>query len=362
MRPDDVAAVFSPQRLRLARYRAGLTVRELAERVGVTHAAISQYENGRNRPTGVACARLALATGVGVQYFASLARTPSDGAPDGAYFRSLRSTTRQHRSMAWAWAEAVLDVTAVLERHVRLPDPSLPDLAVTANADRTEMETAARELRRAWQVPPGPLGHVVRHLEAHGLVVARLPIVDAGIDAFSHAHGHRPVVVLGTGKDDAARSRFDAAHELAHLVCHPEADPGSSQEQQAHAFAAELLMPRQDIIGALPRRFDLGAYATLKHTWGVSIAALLYRARTLDVISEAAHRRAVVTLNQRYGRRNEPYPLPAAEAPALLAAAADLAAKAGHPLQWIADEAGLSLADTQAIVGTTDPRPELTLT
>lgn len=361
MRPDDVAAVFSPQRLRLARHRAGLTVRELAERVGVTHAAISQYETGRNRPTGVQCARLALATGVNVQYLASVARPPSDGGPDSTHFRSLRSTTRQHRAGAWAWAEAVLDVAAVLERHVRLPAAMLPDLAVAADADSAEMETAARELRRAWQIPSGPVGHVVRQLEAHGVVVARLPVADTGIDAFSHAQGHRPVVVLGTAKGDAARSRFDAAHELAHLVCHPEADPGGPQEQQAHAFAAEFLMPRQEILGVLPRRFDLGTYATLKHVWGVSIAALLYRARTLEVISDSAHRRAVVTLNRRYGRRDEPYPLPTTEGPTLLAAAADLAATGGHPLEQIAEGAGLSVADTRAIVGNPDPRPELTL-
>jgi Zn-dependent peptidase ImmA (M78 family) len=140
-------------------------------------------------------------------------------------------------------------------------------------------------------------------------------------------------------------------------VCHPDADPGGAQEQQAHAFAAELLMPRVHFARILPRRFDLGAYARLKQEWGVSIAALLYRARRLDVIGEAAYRRAVVIMNKQYGRQNEPYPLGRPELPALLSTACQVAEEAGAPKERIAAEACLSLADLEAIVGNPDPRP-----
>jgi Zn-dependent peptidase ImmA (M78 family) len=52
------------------------------------------------------------------------------------------------------------------------------------------------------------------------LVVIRLPLDTADVDAFSLPFHDRPVVVLGTDKNDRARSRFDAAHELGHLVAH----------------------------------------------------------------------------------------------------------------------------------------------
>jgi Zn-dependent peptidase ImmA (M78 family) len=198
-------------------------------------------------------------------------------------------------------------------------------------------------------------------MEANGILVARLEVAKRGIDAFSHAQGSRPVVILGSDKGDAARSRFDAAHELGHLVCHPDADPGGEQEQQAHAFAAELLMPRAHLERILPRRFDLGAYARLKQEWGVSIAALLYRARSLEVIGDAAYRRAVVIMNKRYGRRNEPYPLGRPELPALLATACQVAERAGVARERIAIEACLPLGDLDAIVGDPDPRPLVTV-
>lgn len=360
MRLEEVAAAFSGDRLRLARYRSGLTLRELADRVDVSPAAVSQYETGRIRPTPSTVARLALATGVPASFFAYGSRPLSAGGLDGTHFRSLRSTSRAGRSQAWAWSEIVLDVAEALERHVRLPAVEVPLVGVGPDASREEIEVAVAQLRRAWSLPEGPVGHLVRHMEAHGVLVARLEIANEGIDAFSHAQGSRPVVILGTDKADAARSRFDAGHELGHLVCHPEADPGGTQEQQAHAFAAELLMPRQHMTEILPRRFDLGAYARLKQDWGVSIRALLYRARTLAVISDAAYRRAVMLLNQRYGR-SEPYPLTAAELPRLLATAAEVAERSGVAAQQLADEAHLPVRDLQAVLGSADRKPLVTV-
>jgi Zn-dependent peptidase ImmA (M78 family)/DNA-binding XRE family transcriptional regulator len=361
MRAEEAAAAFSGERLRLARFRAGLTLREVAERVDVSHTAVSQYENDRNRPTPAVLARLAMATGVSAGFFAFGRRPISGGGLDGTHFRSLRSTTRQGRAQAWGWSELVLDVAEVLERYVRLPEPHVPLIAIGSEATEMELAEAASELRRAWELPDGPVGHLVRHLEANGILVARLEVANRGIDAFSHAQGTRPVVILGSDKGDAARSRFDAAHELGHLICHPDADPGGEQEQQAHAFAAELLMPRTHFVQILPRRFDLGTYARLKQEWGVSIAALLYRARTLGVIGDAAYRRAVMVMNKQYGRRSEPYPLKRPERPALLATASQMAKQMGINREQIASEACLPLEDLDAIVGDPDPRPLVTV-
>ncbi len=361
MRAEEAAAAFSGERLRLARFRAGLTLREVADRVDVSHTAISQYENDRNRPTPAVLARLAMATGVSAGFFAFGRRPISSGGLDGTHFRSLRSTTRQGRAQAWGWSELVLDIADVLERYVRLPEPLVPLIAIGPDASEKDLTGAANELRRAWDLPDGPVGNLVRHLEANGVLVARLEVANRGIDAFSHAQGTRPVVILGSDKGDAARSRFDAAHELGHLVCHPEADPGGEQEQQAHAFAAELLMPRTHLFRILPRRFDLGAYARLKQEWGVSIAALLFRARTLGVIGDAAYRRAVMIMNKQYGRTTEPYPLERPELPALLATACQMAQRAEISREQIASEACLPLEDLDAIVGDPDPRPLVTV-
>jgi Zn-dependent peptidase ImmA (M78 family)/transcriptional regulator with XRE-family HTH domain len=358
MAPNLDAVQFSGPRLRLARLRAGLTLRELGERTDLTHAAISQFENERSRPSGAVVAKLAIATGVPRRFLFFTQREVSASGQESTHFRSLRSTSKQARGQAWAQSELVLDLAAALDRHVHLPDVNLPALPITADATRRDIAAAADELRAAWSLEDGPVGHLVRHMESHGILVARLPVADRGIDAFSHYQSDRPVVVLGGSKGDAARSRFDAAHELGHLVGHPDADPGGAHEQQANSFAAELLMPEAMITEELPRRFDLHTYARLKHRWGVSIAALLYRAKTLAVISETSYRRSVITMSQRYGRVQEPFPLDDSEQPALLATAINMAA---DTLESIADEMGLPVDDARTIIGSYRPKPTVQL-
>ncbi|WP_425546172.1 helix-turn-helix domain-containing protein, partial [Arthrobacter koreensis] len=207
----EATAAFSGDRLRLARFRAGLTIKDLAERVGVTHSAISQYETGRTRPTSVTLSKLAMATGVTPGFFRFDRRPVSSGGLDGTHFRSLRSTTKTVRSTAWAWSELALDVSDVLERYVRFPPVDLPEKSLTSGEDIVE---AAGMLRDHWKLPEGPVGSLVRHMEAHGILVTRAPTAAEGVDAFSHFQGRRPIVVLGPQDKDAGRSRFDAAHEL----------------------------------------------------------------------------------------------------------------------------------------------------
>jgi Zn-dependent peptidase ImmA (M78 family) len=139
----------------------------------------------------------------------------------------------------------------------------------------------------------------------------------------------RPIVMLWSTKQDAARSRFDAAHELGHLVMHPDPEPGNkTMERQAHAFAASFLMPADQVRDELPTKAptkrDQGHLLGLKRTWGVSVAALYYRARELKTISPEAHRNAMIRLSDWGWRKSEPGDLGPYERPTLLRRGLDL--------------------------------------
>jgi Zn-dependent peptidase ImmA (M78 family)/transcriptional regulator with XRE-family HTH domain len=309
---------FQPSRLRLARLAQGLRTNELAARISVTPAAVSQYENGYARPTPTALARLGLALGVHPRFF------ETDGTvvaldQAGAHFRSLRAASQHERHRALAHAALCLELTTVLECRLRLPLRDVPSISTPLDAEPSSLDAAAAEVRRRWGLGEGPVGNLVRLLEAHGIVVTRLPLHASRVNAFSYDPGTRPVVVLTSDSNDRARARFDAAHELGHVVLHHDADPGDAVlEQQAHRFAAAFLLPSDAIRPELPGRFDLAALLAAKRRWGTSIAALLYRARTLGVMSDASYRRAVTAMSARYGRRQEPGDLGATEQPELL--------------------------------------------
>lgn len=316
------------RRLRLARETAGLRKKDLAERIEVSPASITQYEAGRTVPPAGTIARIALACGLPAEFFTTPAM-PRPRSTSKPFFRSLRSTRQWERDEAEARATLVWQVAHEIERRVNLPELELPDLYLSESDPPSETAGRAVELRKLWELPDGPVGNVARLLEAHGAVVARLSGHSERLDAFSQWMDGRPFVVLWKTKGDAARSRFDAAHELGHLVLHPDPEPGNKLlEAQAHAFAAHFLMPHEQILDELPRRAprkaDLPLLVETRERWGVSLAALYYHARDLNVISPEVHRRAMIRLSEMGHRTNEPGDLGLPEQPGLLRSALEL--------------------------------------
>lgn len=360
-RSEGTATDFDGDRLALARRLARQSRSALARTVGVTPAAITQFEKGPARPTSPVLAELALTLGVPRDFF-RYGRPVTPVPASSAHFRSLRATPALSRDQALAFAELVINVVEVIEQHIDLPRVVLPDLDVAEDPSPRQIAIAAAACRKALGLPEGPIGHVVRLLEAHGVLVLRLPIsIDRAVDAFSSYAAHRPLVFLSPVKDDKARSRFDAAHELGHLVLHHDVEPGDKLiEGQAHSFAAEFLMPADQVIDDLPRRVDWEQLHAAKRRWGTSLKALVYRAHALGVMSEMTYRRANRELqiagNPEAGSLGPP------ESPVLLEAAVRLLAENGVTLEQLSSAARLPQSQVEAVVAAgSDPRPTLVI-
>lgn len=359
-RLDAVAKAFDPERLRLARQLGKLTKTKVADDVGVSGSLITQYEkSGGTRPTPATIGKLALALGVDAEFFMKERPLPRPGE---AHFRSLRSSSKAERAQALAGAFLLWDMLEVFQQHLRLPDVAVPRIAVDEGSGRDEIEAAAAAVRQEWDLPEGPVGHVVRHLEQHGIIVTRLMFDTHRLDAFSVELDDRPFVILGDDKGDAARSRLDAAHELGHLVMHDEMEPGDGMvEHQAQQFGAAFLMPEDQIRPLLPSRFDLRELIDLKHQWGVSIAALLYRSRELGVMGDSTYRRAVTYMASRGYRTNEPAPIGKLEAPVLVERCWDALLKAGWTVEDLAGQLHQPRERVEQFLRTGDIRTRITV-
>jgi len=335
----------------------------------VSPAAIGQYEAGIIKPRLDYLDRLADALGVPVRYFAA-GRPRADLDAACAHFKSLRSMRLYERHQATAYTEDVWELSQALEGHVRLPDVDLPKRAADGRglARITSPVEAARLTRRAWHLWEEPVAHLVRLLESHGIVVATLPFNDSGrVDAFSTNKTPRPIVVLTADRDDVYRRRFCAAHELGHLLLHPEAAPGDrGHEREANSFASELLLPAHRMREILPRRLDLAKLIALQMVWGVSVEALLYRGRELGLYSDDAHRRGRVRLHylraQNAVAESEPVAAYTGEQPRLLRRAFDVAAETGLTLEALGATLAWAPARAATMLGIgTDVRPVLTM-
>ncbi len=353
--------LFDPTRLRIARQAAMLRKKDLAERVGVSAAAVSQYENGSSSPSPKIVASLALALGMPSSFFAG-DRALGEAPITTAHFRSLRSTSKQERDRAFAHALMTWELSTVIERYVRMPPVRLPThLGLPADAPLSAVERAAQAARAELDLGTGPVPHVVRLLESRGVICTRLPAQTRKVFAFSCDFPGRAVVVLSTERSHRAAGRFDAAHEFGHLLLHQDEDPGThAVESHANSFASEFLAPSSEIADLLPSRVDWKRLMELKEVWGISMQALLYRARSLKVMPEHTYRRAVTELNRRGWRTQEPGDDGHSENPVMLRRAIDLMAQEGETIEDLADESRLSI-ETIERIAPPDPRPGLDL-
>lgn len=356
----EVAPFFDGARLTMARQLAGLRKTDLATAVGKSPTAVAGWESGAKRPTASTVAQLALGLGVDPSFFAV---RPSDAAVrcTTPHFRSLRSTSQLARDQAHAYGQLAVEIAASLERHVEFPAADVPAFPVSPDdREGNGPEHAAELVRKEWNIEEGPAGHLVRLLENHGVLVVFSPPSSASVDAYSFDSHLRPVVVLNPIKQDYYRQRFDVAHELGHLVMHGDAEPGGRVvEDQAHRFAAELLMPAASIGSLLPTTMGGHAWrklAKLKEQWGVSLQALLYHARRLGELSDVSYRNAMSTLSSRGWRRNEPGLINVIEQPSLLRRAIELLGHEGIEEGQLIDQCTVP-SDLFRIITARAPKP-----
>jgi Zn-dependent peptidase ImmA (M78 family) len=282
-----------------------MTKKHLAEQIGKTPTAVAQYEKD-TRPSPATVAKLALALGQDVGFFMP---GPRRDGPVNPHFRSLRAATQSERFQAIAFAKIQADRFAVLEREFDFPEVDIPEFPVdgTDPSPDPSPEEAACYVREAWSLGEGPIRHTIRLCENHGILVVFNKEQPESIDAHSFHTDDRPIIVLSPSRDDYYRLRFDVAHELGHLVMHADAPSGGRiVEQQAHRFASEFLAPSAQVRPELPARANWTRLVQLKEHWGMSMAALLYQARYLGVMSDVTYRNAMIRMGTEGWRRAEP--------------------------------------------------------
>lgn len=353
--PAHLGKSFLGERLRMARELKPMSQAALAAGI-VSPAAVSQYERGVAVPSRQVLRKFADRLKVDVDF---LLVGDDTGFDVPAYFRSLRSAPAAELKRARHNVQLVHQVARELEEEVRLPPLNVPRLPVASNDADDAPEEVAEEVRKGWGLRLGPVDNVVRWLERKGIVVARLASGHEKIDAFSVPFDDRPVVMMSAAKGKRDRSRFDVSHELGHLVMH---DPGQratkAAETQAQRFAAAFLMPRDEIYPQLPSTPDWELLVQLKRYWQVSIASLLYRAKTLEKMSPQVYVQAMKALSARGWRRHEPADLGDPESPVLLnraldvagMTAAELAARTAMPLPLLRDILDLASDDRPEVV------------
>ena len=295
--------MFNVGRLELARKRRRYTAKILADLARIAPVTLSRIVNGQQMPDERTIDKLVQAVRFPRGFFFRDDIDPID--VQAASFRSLTAITAQERNAAIAAGQLAYEMSDWVNNRFNLPFPDLLDLS----HERAPAE-AARTMRQYWSIGERPIGNMIRLLEAKGIRVFSLAENTRNVDAFSCWRNEEPYIFLNTRKS-TERTRFDAAHELAHLVLHKHGGPhqGRLAEIEAHTFAATFLMPDADVLAAIPFVTRLTEIQRAKGRWGVSVMALAHRLHKMKVVTDWQYRTFCIQINRKYGT-NEPEGLP----------------------------------------------------
>lgn len=316
---------FSPDKLRLARCAAGLTLADIGERLEVTRQYAHKLEvNAMPSPSQLKLLSELLDV---EEHFFFMPRRSSVEL-EQCHFRSLRSSTQTLKKTIAAQVEMFELLIDELEKEIAFPSVDFKTFDGAIDT-ASKIEQVAEKFRREQGLGLGPISSVTKLAEKIGVLVVDLNEADEKVDAFS-LHNKRPLIVRSTAKTSPGRQRFDLAHELGHLVMHQGIETGCRiTEDQANQFASAFLMPRASFASEFPamrgRYLNWPALKELKLRWKVSFKALIYRARSLDLLTAEQAKSGFTYLNRKGFTKDEEFDdLIPMESPVLVQRAIDL--------------------------------------
>lgn len=275
-------------------------VDDLPKRVAISHATLAAYERGESSPPIDVLAALADYYHRPLNWFLE-----ARDSLEGLRYRNLPSRIgvkekRQFEATAAKWVDAYFN----LERHLGEKPNQSRMIASTDGVGPKQLAQSVREQLRI--ADDQPIVSVVDLLESFGTRVIELPTTLA-IDGFAARHGDDSVVVLNPATN-SERLRMNAGHELAHVLYDDCKTTGvvanDALEKRAYEFASCLLIPDTQLAEA----FASKSFVTLlkyKQRFGISMAAMIYRAEKAKIIRSTLARRLWKDMSAKWGK-NEP--------------------------------------------------------
>ncbi|WP_297338402.1 helix-turn-helix domain-containing protein [Algoriphagus sp.] len=302
-------------RLKSARLMNGLSLQGLADKINnrITKQSLSKYELGHVIPDSEMIGILSEALGVRPDYFFSDQVLEID--IQGNDKLSLFTAKERTRIVEIAKDELgrYLELEQILGIETRFENP-LSGISIQSFED---IDNVALRLREIWCLGTGPLSNVIELLEDHHVKVLEIESTEE-FDGFSTwVNGKSiPLIVLNKAKlnDAPDRKRFTALHELAHLIL--EVNHLPEKEKFCHAFATAMLIPEERLrieLGGRRSKLSFHELAAIKQQYGISMQALVYRAKNLGLISDNYFRQFYAVFNQLGYRKNEPVAYEGAE-------------------------------------------------
>lgn len=305
---------FNHKQLTSARLARGMSMKELAEKIGVSRQMVSYYESNKKNPSAETLLKIMFALKFPRSFFSATNDNITGGA---TFFRKQSSTTKKTRDMQKEHLKYLVGIFNSLSRYVNFPKVNLPELVDKDIFEITdeEIKFKASELRKTWGLDhASPVNNLISLAEANGIIVSESTVSDNTLDALSRWIVDRPFIMLTNNQEASVRRRFNVAHEIGHIILHNSIESiydysnvelKNIIEKQANLFASHFLLPDEAFVDSILST-SLDYFVDLKKHWKVSIQAMVYKTHYLGLLNDDRYLYLSKQISTRKWRTKEP--------------------------------------------------------
>ncbi|MDD4970412.1 MAG: XRE family transcriptional regulator [Paludibacter sp.] len=294
------------KRIKSARNLAGFSLRELSDKMDgiVSHNAIKKYEMGVMMPDSKVLLALATALKVKTDYFFR----PYEVSIENIEFRKKsKLLVKEANSIKEKVTDSISNYIE-LEQFLNLTTVFINPLQEILISNGEDVENAVNQLLNYWKLGFNALPNVVELLEDKEIKVIEIDDNESFDGLSGWANNNIPVIVINKNSP-VDRKRLTALHELAHLLLiFDESIDQKEKERLCHRFAGAMLMPKETFIqeiGLSRKDISIPELIVIKETYGISMQAVMARAKSLGIITEERFLRFRFWLNKDSNRRKE---------------------------------------------------------
>lgn len=300
---------LNPKRISIARNIRGISQGELSKSLKLANqAALSNIETGKATFDEDFAHKLSATLKFPVSFFK---KENSFTRLSKFYYRKRNAFPASELVPLESKIEAIRSGYAELIKSVDANIQKLPQIPVT---EKNRPEEIAKLFRLFIGLNDDPIDNLVSIVERLGIAVLFIPVASDKFSGLTVQTDNNLALIIVNKNMPNDHKKFTIAHEIGHLIMHiPFAeDPDfisnlediTTVEREADAFAGAFLIPKEQAKFTF-RQITYNQLGNLKTYWKVSKQAILFRAKSLKLLTEVRFKTLYIELSRNGELRDE---------------------------------------------------------
>lgn len=272
-------------RIRNSRIQKGLSLQEVADRVGVSKQMVNKYEKGDTMPSSEKLIAFSKLFEQKIDYFF---RKPEVQIGEINFRKKSKFSNKKINALKEE-IRIQIENYVYIENICNLNATFINPLANYKIESQASVVEAVELLRSEWNIGNDTIHNIIQLLEDKEVKVIEVEDDTNMFDGLATVVDDKYYVIVINKQMVIERKRFTLLHELGHLLLNINQIDEKEQEKLCHKFASEMLLAQRNMLVEFGERRSSIALEELKNIqekYGISISAIMIKAAELKIISQ----------------------------------------------------------------------------